>query len=56
MKLPFSKSDSAKVRTPDDRMTLTEHLAELRRCRLVVIARLMGDEVEERVEIGRAHV
>jgi len=31
MKLPFSGSnDRAKLKTPDDRMTLTEHLAELR--------------------------
>ncbi len=31
MKLPFRKGgESAKVKSPDDRMTLTEHLAELR--------------------------
>jgi sec-independent protein translocase protein TatC len=30
MKLPFRRKDKAKVATPDDTMTLTEHLAELR--------------------------
>ena len=30
MKLPFKKSGRPKVASPDDRMTLTEHLAELR--------------------------
>lgn len=30
MKTPFTKDDRAKVSTPDDQMTLTEHLAELR--------------------------
>jgi sec-independent protein translocase protein TatC len=31
MKLPFTdREEKAKVKTPDDRMTLTEHLAELR--------------------------
>lgn len=30
MKLPFTDNDTPKLKTPDDRMTLTQHLAELR--------------------------
>mgnify|MGYP006191629355 CR=1 FL=1 len=30
MKTPFSKDDRPTAATPDDQMTLTEHLAELR--------------------------